>query len=159
MCQVQEDKATQVFPLQNHGTTQVCQKYRSKQVQTSIKCNNRKTSPFKFTVSTAASPFKISVERTVQPPVSQSTVSRRLFVIEEKYDSNTSCTPSITGSTVEHEYSQYTLSSPSKITSDTCSQEEYQKLNLPNTIAKIKKKPKLYIGLPKELYFLIKKSH
>nr|XP_049706943.1 uncharacterized protein LOC126056809 [Helicoverpa armigera] len=68
-----------------------------------------------------------------------------------------SCTPSVAGSTVEQDYSP-SKTSMSKTTSDSSLQDEHkklQKINLQSTISKIIDKPKLYIGINKNLYFII----
>lgn len=78
--------------------------------------------------------------------------------MEDKYESDESCAPSMAGMTAESDSSPYKMSSQSKTTSDTSSLEELkaaEKLNLRSTLSKIKNKPRLYLGVPKNLYFLI----
>ncbi|KAL4721003.1 hypothetical protein ACJJTC_016774 [Scirpophaga incertulas] len=151
--------ATQVALSHQHKAIQVCRKVqvRNKQVQ---------VTPMRFFVSATTSPMKI--EDAIKPSMGQSSVSRKLCFVENTYDSDTSCTvympandgvhctPSLAGSTVGYECSPSNISLI-KTASDTSLQYEYKKLekrNLQST-SKIRNKPKLYIGLPKNVYFLI----
>lgn len=127
--------------------------YRSKFVQISTRRKNSTTSPFKTTVCTATSPFKMNIS---QASTSKLSAKRKLNFFEEESDD--SFTPATEGSTVDYESSPYKISSQSKTTSDgSTSQEEFikQKINLVATLAKVKNKPRSYIGVPKDLYFLI----
>lgn len=147
------DKAVQAVQAHEHKAIQVCRitHYRSRYVQTSIKKEDSMTSPFKTAVCTATSPFKVSQGRMSKLCVSPlSATKRKLNFFEDKYESDESYAPSIAGSTV--------TSRQSKTTSDASFQEEFEKVekvHLLSTLSKIKSKPRLYIGLPKELYFLI----
>lgn len=105
------------------------------------------------TVCTATSPFKMNI---FQASTSKLSAKRKLNFFEEESDD--SFTPATEGSTVDYESSPYKISSQSKTTSDgSTSQEEFikQKINLVATLAKVKNKPRSYIGVPKDLYFLI----
>lgn len=157
--QMQEHKATQVVPSQRHKAIQVCQRahIRSRQVQTNLQSRDKITSPIKLNVSIATSPLKSLAKNIIKPSTSQPPASRKLSFIEEFCDSDTSCTPSVAGSTVEQDYSP-SKTSMSKTTSDGSLQDEHkklQKINLQSTISKIIDKPKLYIGINKNLYFII----
>ncbi|XP_041988815.1 uncharacterized protein LOC121740242 [Aricia agestis] len=156
---MQEHKATQVVLSQTHKAVQVCQKahIRSRQVQANVRSRDVITSPIKFNVSIATSPLKSLVKSTIKPSTSQSTALRKLDFLEGNCDSDTSCAPSLAGSAVEQDYSP-SKTSMSKTTSDTSLQAEHNKLekiNLQSTLSKILNKPKLYIGITKNLYFII----
>ncbi|XP_060810185.1 uncharacterized protein LOC132904272 [Amyelois transitella] len=152
------DKAVQVVQAVEHKAIQACRMihYRSKNVQTAIKNKDSMTSPLKSTVCTATSPFKVSqVGSTSKVNISILSATKRKLNFEGKYESDDSYTPSITGMTTDCDSSPYKIS---KTTSDTSSQEEFkkvEKLNLLSTLSKIKSKLRLYIGLPKELHFLL----
>ncbi|XP_030031027.1 uncharacterized protein LOC115447884 isoform X2 [Manduca sexta] len=95
--------------------------------------------------------MKIPMDRAINPS-SSSTVTRKLVFTEENCESDISCTPSLVGSTDDHESSPYKVPSLSEVVEEC---KKVQKLNLQSTLSKIQNNPKLYIGLPKELYFLI----
>lgn len=71
--------------------------------------------------------------------------------MDEKSDSELSLTPSMS--------SEWSSPSKYKTTSDRSLPEEFkleeQKLNYQNTLSKIKNKSRLYLGIPKELYFIV----
>ncbi|KAJ0169998.1 hypothetical protein K1T71_014604 [Dendrolimus kikuchii] len=123
-------------------------KYRSKATQSSIKRMDQAASPLKYSQkSVTISPFQVKSSRP-------SAVSKKL-IIEEHSDSDESLyTPSVT-----HTKSSESVHSL-QIKSSGCSQlvdaKQKQKTDsVQNTINKIMNKPKFYIGVPKNCYFLI----
>ncbi|KAH9635606.1 hypothetical protein HF086_012275 [Spodoptera exigua] len=100
------DKAIQVIPPQEHKAIQVSHvaHYRSKFVQISTRRKNSTTSPFKTTVCTATSPFKMNIS---QASTSKLLAKRKLNFFEEESDD--SFTPATEGSTVDYESSQNLL--------------------------------------------------
>ncbi|XP_022823544.1 uncharacterized protein LOC111354348 isoform X2 [Spodoptera litura] len=160
VAQIQEHSSTQVILIQKHKAIQarIKTQCKSKQVQTGVKTKDIVTSPIKFITSTATSPLKPNPNiKSATNPSTSNTVSRKLRFIEENCDSDTSCAPSLVGSTVDQDYSP-SETSVSKATSDASLQAErkkFEKINLKSTLSKIINKPKLYIGLSKNLYFLI----
>lgn len=158
------DQAVQVQPTQEHVSCQVEQHhahkviqacvakhYRSKRVQFSAAVKDAVSSPIQLVAhrSTATSPNKPSVS-------GQSSSRRKLIFTEEKYDSDVSYTLSQGESSISS-----TPSKPSSQTTEDSSQEKNikdQKLNLQSTLSKIKQHPRLYIGIPAELYFMFNQN-
>ncbi|XP_026322184.1 uncharacterized protein LOC113231863 [Hyposmocoma kahamanoa] len=155
------DQAVQVQPLHEHVSCQVVQHrahkliqacvakhYRSKQVQFNVAVKDTVSSPIQLFAhqSTSTSPNKPSMS-------GHSSTRRKLIFAEEKYDSDVSYTLSQEGSTFDSSPSK-----PSSQTTEDSSQEKIikdQKLNLQSTLSKIKKNPRMYIGIPAELYFIV----
>lgn len=155
------DQAVQVQPLHEHVSCQVVQHrahkliqacvakhYRSKQVQFNVAVKDTVSSPIQLFAhqSTSTSPNKPSMS-------GHSSTRRKLIFTEEKYDSDVSYTLSQEGSTFDSSPSK-----PSSQTTEDSSQEKIikdQKLNLQSTLSKIKKNPRMYIGIPAELYFIV----
>lgn len=146
----------QIMPVMEYKAVQVnlSAHYRSKATQINLKVRHSTTSPIKLSTSVATSPL-IKMSTIDVPSTSGITrpAKRKLSTLfEDQSDSEISFTPSVSGSTSQD-------FSPIKVTtSDSSLPEEIQrdkKTNLENTILKIKKKPRLYIGIPKELYFLL----
>lgn len=111
------------------------------------------TSPFKTTMCTATSPFKVTQASSSKLGISPLLASKRLDFIG--YESDEPCAPSLAGSTEGYDSSPKLSSQQSKSTSDASYQEykKTEKLNIKSTLSKIKSKPRLYIGLPKKLFF------
>lgn len=155
------DQAVQVQPLHEHVSCQIVQHrahkliqacvakhYRSKQVQFNVAVKDTVSSPIQLFAhqSTSTSPNKPSMS-------GHSSTRRKLIFTEEKYDSDVSYTLSQEGSTFDSSPSK-----PSSQTTEDSSQEKIikdQKLNLQSTLSKIKKNPRMYIGIPAELYFIV----
>lgn len=151
--------ACQVIKHYSHKVIQACvsKHYRSKQVQFRAPVKDAVSSPIKVIAhqSTATSPNKPSEGKSNKPSTPGQTASRRkLFFTEEKiYDSDASYTLSLESSSIG--------SSPSNPSSQTTVDSLQQKvikdenLNLQSTLSKIKKNPRLYIGIPAELYIIV----
>lgn len=145
------DKSVQVL---------ITHKYRSKATQCSIKIMDQAVSPFKSShKSVSTSPFQAKYSMTSSRPSgsSISKVSKKIFMEEERSDSDVSLyTPSVTRT--ESSPSTHSLQVKS---SSECSElvEEKQKQkatdSIQSTINKIMKNPRFYIGVPKNCYFLI----
>lgn len=143
----QEDKSTQAN-LSAH--------YRSKSTQFKLKTKHQCLSPLKNTsVTTATSPH--IKESQIHNKASTSGITRSAkrklsVMLEDQSDSEMTFTPPSTAS-------EWPSPSKSKTTSDSSLPEELKledhKLNYQNTLSKIKKYSRLYLGIPKELYFLI----
>lgn len=138
----------------------ITHKFRSKAVQTQVNFINQMTSPLKpDRQSVSTSPFKITrCTSQIKPTATTANInkcSRKIFVSENHSDSDISYTPSIT-----HGESSSTISFQSKSCSD-CSelkQDDKQKEStqmLQCTLLKINRNPRVYIGVPKDCYYLI----
>ncbi|XP_063835196.1 uncharacterized protein LOC135084323 [Ostrinia nubilalis] len=162
-----EDKETQVQTLTTDKSIQVqvlsqesksiqaniVPHYRSKATQCTFKIRDQCLSPIKTSVSIATSPH-IKGSQINIPSTSGVTTSakRKLSVIfEEKSDSEISLAPSLS--------SEWPTPTKCKTTSDSSLLEELkledQKLYYYNTLSKIKKNSRLYLGIPNGLYFLV----
>lgn len=133
--------------------------FRSKATQTNVKLVDRASSPFKSSVkSVYTSPFKVKYSMKSKPSGSGLAKISKKIILEECYsDSDVSLyTPPV----IRTPFSPSTHSLQMKSSSD-CSEllEEKQKQKstdtIQNTIAKIMNKPRFYIGVPKNSYFLI----
>lgn len=164
-----QDQAVQVQPMVEHVSCQVVKHYahkiiqacvskhyRSKQVQFSAAVKDAVSSPIQLIAhqSTATSPIKPSEGKSYKSSISgQSVTKRKLIYTEEKYESDASYTLSQGGSSIN--------SSPSKPSSQTTVDSlqevivKHENLNLQSTLFKIKQNPRLYIGIPVELYFIV----
>lgn len=163
------DQAVQVQPIHEHvscQTTQCCahkvtqtsilKHYRSKHVQFSVAVKDAVSSPIKPIAhqSTATSPIKPSGGKSSKPSsFGQSFKRRKLFFTDEKYDSDVSYTLSDRRSSIDSSLSERS----SKTTVDSLQEKvtKDEKLNLKSTLTKINKNPRLYIGIPAELYFIV----
>lgn len=134
--------------------------YRSKSVQT--RCQNRdvSTSPWKIsTTSSSISPFKISQCNRCPSHCGYKPVKKIIFREDEKSDSDISSLDTVTSS-----HSPFKPSSSSRITDSdsnvTDVHENIQQLMcLKNTMLLIQNKPLMYVGIPKECYFIIHLLH
>ena len=135
-------------------------KFRSKAIQASVKSVDKGVSPLKSSLtSISTSPFKVDFYSIKSMPTGSgvSKISRKILMEEELSDSDLSLhTPPVT----HPESSPSTHSLQIKSTTD-CSEidEEKQKQKsvetVQNTIKKIKNKPRFYIGVPKNCYYII----
>ncbi|KAG6453428.1 hypothetical protein O3G_MSEX008145 [Manduca sexta] len=133
---------------------------RSKNTQTIFKVRDAQTSPKVCAVSIALSPFKI--EKVYKERPSTSGYSKKIFIQEEKSDSDASI--HAVPQCQEPSPSSSILSVLPKLSSDCSSlneedakirKENDYKLALSCTLLKIEKNPRFYIGVPEGLYFLI----
>lgn len=147
-CAPKEDKSVQVY---------MTHKFRSKAIQSKIKTLNQASSPLKPSIkSSSTSPFKVETIQNSCTSVSGLTkVSRNVFIEEEQYDSDIYKPPEATCS------SSPSVDSLQVKSSSDCSEliAEDKKLEaekaLTNTIKKIEKKTRFYLGVPSSCYFLI----
>ncbi|CAH1996129.1 unnamed protein product [Acanthoscelides obtectus] len=137
--------------------------HRSKSVQTRCQTTSISTSPMKVsTTSRSTSPFKIK-PCSLRPPQSEivKAVKRNVFLEDEKSDSDISCIES--GRHLSPFVTKSASSSSGLTDSDsnvTDANENIEKLEcLKITMRSISKKPMMYVGIPKECYFLIKLLH
>ncbi|XP_028176892.1 uncharacterized protein LOC114364789 [Ostrinia furnacalis] len=142
-----EDKSIQAF---------ITHKFRSKAIQCKIISKNQASSPLKpTTISSSTSPFKVEVIKKMCFVSNLTKVKRNILIEEEQSDSDIYIPPSAASSP-----SQTGNSLQVKSSSD-CSEfiAEDKKLEaekiLTNTIKKIEKNPRLYLGVPSSCYFLI----
>ncbi|XP_060804273.1 uncharacterized protein LOC106136451 isoform X2 [Amyelois transitella] len=146
-------------------------KFRSKSTQTTTKFRNIALSPMKnLSKSISTSPLKQKNYRMALPSSSSAVkISKKLcFGSEvEQYDSDVSSlfTPSVTHSSS----SSSLISQEIKLSSENSSLNEYSENSSINkqiikqeeeeivqmTIKKVKKRPRFYIGVPKNCYYLI----
>lgn len=147
LCEQTADKSVQAF---------ITHKFRSKAVQTKVQFIDQSLSPLKVSLTcSSTSPFKSEPIIKSRPSVSGlSNITKSILIQEEHSDSDISLyVPSIATKSSS-------LSMQSSLSSD-CSEllEEDKKLKatemLLNTIKKIEKKPRLYIGVPNSCYYLI----
>lgn len=147
------DKSVQVI---------ITHKYRSKVTQTNVKTIDQAISPLKPSItSSATSPFKITICKKSR--ISSSTlnkITRNISIPEEQSDSDISLyTPSVPS--VSTNISSPSVHSLQVKSSSDCSEliAEDRKIEaaetLLRTISKIEKQPRLYIGVPKNCYYLI----
>ncbi|CAH1957906.1 unnamed protein product [Acanthoscelides obtectus] len=137
--------------------------HRSKSVQTRCQTTSISTSPMKVsTTSRSTSPFKIK-PCSLRPSQSEivKAVKRNVFLEDEKSDSDISCIES--GRHLSPFVTKSASSSSGLTDSDsnvTDANENIEKLEcLKITMRSISKKPMMYVGIPKECYFLIKLLH
>ncbi|CAH1972125.1 unnamed protein product [Acanthoscelides obtectus] len=137
--------------------------HRSKSVQTRCQTTSISTSPMKVsTTSRSTSPFKIK-PCSLRPSQSEivKAVKRNVFLEDEKSDSDISCIES--GRHLSPFVTKSASSSSGLTDSDsnvTDANENIEKLeSLKITMRSISKKPMMYVGIPKECYFLIKLLH
>ncbi|KAH9627677.1 hypothetical protein HF086_016831 [Spodoptera exigua] len=140
-------------------------KYRSECLQTTNTGINRATSTITNFTSVATSPIKVETSR------GNTSIKRRLFRTEEKnpYDMfSTSTESSPSGSQLKTDSSPSVQSLGLQITSDSDDQnndvqlemakikeKEEQKKNNQSTLRLIRLRPRFYIGIPKDCYFLV----
>ncbi|CAH1974842.1 unnamed protein product [Acanthoscelides obtectus] len=144
-----------------HVTIKESVHHRSKSVQTRCQTSSISTSPMKVSTSRSTSPFKIK-PCSLRPSQSEIVkVKRNVFLEDEKSDSDISCIES--GRHLSPFVTKSASSSSGLTDSDsnvTDANENIEKLEcLKITMRSISKKPMMYVGIPKECYFLIKLLH
>lgn len=150
------DKSIQVQVLSQESKlvqASISAHYRSKSTQIKFKTKDQSLSPIKSSVSIATSPHMkgSQIDKPSTSGVTRSAKRKLSVIFDEKSDSELSLTPSMS--------SAWSSPSKCKTTSDSSLPEEFkleeQKLNYQNTLSKIKNNSRLYLGIPKELYFLV----
>lgn len=122
-------------------TTKVNNHYRSKAVQT--RCQNK---------SISTSPLKVSATSSFTSPF-----KRNILLEDEKSDSDVSCFEGGHLSATVTTSSSRGTDSESNVTDTNENIEQLQSLK--NTMRLITKKPLMYVGIPKECFFLIQLLH
>lgn len=148
-----EDKCVQVYIKSKH--------FRSKYTQTEKKSQNIGTSPSKtLTAAVSTSPFKVEEHvKPVRPTICN--VNRQLMVRSDS-DVSLYTASSTQPSSPSVQSLQFKLSSPCSSLNEEeakIEKETEAKQALINTIKKIEAKPRLYIGITKDCYFLINLIH
>ncbi|XP_045452400.1 uncharacterized protein LOC123661489 [Melitaea cinxia] len=149
LCEQKVNKSVQVF---------LTHKFRSKASQTKIKTVNQALSPWKPSVTSSfTSPFKTEIIKKSCPSVSNlRKITKKILIEEEHSDSDVSlyipCEATYSRSPSIHSL-QVKSSSDSELIAEERKLEA--DVMLVNTLKKIEKKPRLYLGIPSNCYFLV----
>lgn len=150
VCKQKANKSVQAF---------VTHKFRSKAVQARVKLTDKAISPLKPTfISCSTSPLKAGTIVKSSPSVSGLQKIRRQILIEEEHsDSDISLNAPSVGTNSSSPSGHSMQAESSSDCSELIAEDRKLEANetIFNTIAKIEKSPRLYIGVPNSCYYLI----
>ncbi|XP_063890192.1 uncharacterized protein LOC135116700 [Helicoverpa armigera] len=145
-------------------------KYRSRKTQTTTKKINQLTSPMQIsTVSKGTSPFKVEKYKGKPSSFGNTNVRRKLVFISEEI-SDSEGTPSVpkdstslSVTSTEFRITDYSDQGSQSISTEGSTlqiirrniEKEFGQRSLRNTLERIQKNPKFYIGMPKDCFFLV----